>query len=75
MSGAFFVLEKNLATATAGIERLTTKLMVNKHLLEGVRTVFAPHRTAPQQSVAADAKDCENLLADKVAIDTEIRKF
>lgn len=49
--------------------------MIDKYLLDGIRTDLALHNTVLQQRTAADAKDSEKLFADKAAVDSESRKF
>lgn len=69
------VLEVDLANACAEVEHLTTRHIVDKVLLDGVRTAIAPHKTALQRRVAGDTNDRGKLLADKAAIDSELHKL
>lgn len=75
IESVFFVFEMNLGNASAEAWRITSQYTVGNSLLDGERTVLGLYKTALRQHVAADTKDCEASLVDKVAIDTKVRKF
>lgn len=69
------VLEKDLENVSADVLPLTTQHTVYRDLLDDVRTDPSFHKTALQQPVAADDKNCKKSSADKTTNDTEFRKF
>lgn len=56
------------------MEGFTTSHTVDRDLCDGVRTAFALQKTASPQPATVDAKDRENLTADKATIDNDFHK-
>lgn len=54
---------------------LTAQIKADKHLLDGVCTKLAGHKTASQNRVSTYSKELEKLLADKVVVETKFSKY
>lgn len=66
------VVKQELTTVSAGLKRLTPQRTADNNLVDGVRTAFAIHKTASQQSSSAHTKYYEKLLADKVVFESKV---
>lgn len=70
-----FVLEQELVSTSADIQRLTAQSTADLDLIDGFCTNVAIHETAAQEPASAHTQDREELLADKAVVETEFHDF